>query len=495
MTLPGQQGAPDAPQQGAGAHWLSLISPDDAPVSFEVEIEHCEAHAPARVLIVRGLDARGLPRSVRYTLGSTGHADYLDMQAAVAKDFGLRPPLARTAQPDAAAGPKLEPLLTEPVDPRILYGYGDPSVLRTHEDDAFAWYLVVTSNDAPDAFPILRSDDLKGWRLSGFVFPEGRTPPWALTGANVADFWAPEMHRVGDAYWLCFAARGRDHELSIGLATAASPDGPFVTSAEPILSGGVIDPHILLGADGTPYLLWKADDNGVWPALMCEALYRRPGLVERLLDDPQDRRAACLALTLWPWIRTLEPMEQFFLLQPLIEAATRDFASLRGRLAEAGEDDLALQPLIQPILHAMRTRVFAQAVASDGSRLLGEAAMVLENDQPWEAHLIEGVWAVEQGGRYYLFYAANDFSTPLYGIGVAVADAPLGTYRKFDQPLLRSSCDWWGPGHPSVAPGPDGRLQMFLHAFFPGQAGYKAFRALLMVGIAFDEEHVWLCEP
>ena len=52
--------------------------------------------------------------------------------------------------------------------------------------------------------------------------------------------------------------------------------------------------------------------------------------------------------------------------------------------------------------------------------------MVLTNDQEWEGHLIEGPFVTRQRGRYWLFYAGNDFASPGYGIGVALADRPLG---------------------------------------------------------------------
>jgi hypothetical protein len=204
-------------------------------------------------------------------------------------------------------------------------------------------------------------------------------------------------------------------------------------------------------------------------------------MIAGLFPDDRDQRAVCLLQALWPWIRTLEPMEQFFLQQTMIEAVTGDFAAFRARLAahaQAGE--------VEPILSAMRTRIYAQPVAHDGSELLGEPTLVLENDQDWEAHLIEGVWIFEAEGRHHLLYAGNDFSTPDYGIGAAVADGPLGPYRKHDRPLLRSTTAWWGPGHPSVAIGPDGRRHIFLHAFRPGEAGYKAFRALLSAPLQID---------
>jgi hypothetical protein len=147
------------------------------------------------------------------------------------------------------------------------------------------------------------------------------------------------------------------------------------------------------------------------------------------------------------------------------------------------------------IVAAMRTPVWAQRLSADGLRLEGERTLVLENDQEWEAHLIEGVWVTRYEGKHFLFYAGNDFSTARYGIGVAVADAPLGPYRKATEPLLRSTAEWWGPGHPSVAPGPDGEPWLFLHAFRPGRTGYNEFRALLAAPLAFDGERVSVRGP
>src|SRR6185312_2152678 len=156
------------------------------------------------------------PEARRYRLPDHDQQSYLDFLAKAARDFGLRAPHNRTVPDERPAETALKPLLTYPVSPKILYGYGDPCVIRT-DDPATgrpAWWLTVTSNDAPDAFPILRSDDLHDWRLEGFVFPRGQAPPWALTGEGRADFWAPELHRVGRDYWVCFTARQSDRELA-----------------------------------------------------------------------------------------------------------------------------------------------------------------------------------------------------------------------------------------------------------------------------------------
>jgi hypothetical protein len=42
------------------------------------------------------------------------------------------------------------------------------------------------------------------------------------------------------------------------------------------------------------------------------------------------------------------------------------------------------------VLDRLRTRVYAQPLTLDGRHFRGEARQVLENDQAWEAHVIEG---------------------------------------------------------------------------------------------------------
>ena len=205
-------------------------------------------------------------------------------------------------------------------------------------------------------------------------------------------------------------------------------------------------------------------------------------------------RTASLLAALWPWVRTLEPMERFFVQQVLVEAVTGDFTGFQQRLAALAEraGDASVRDAMRGVLAVMRTPIRAQRLAPDGRSLLGEPITVLENDREWEAHLIEGIWVAQHDGKSYLFYAGNDFSTARYGIGVAIADSPLGPYHKMEEPLLRSTAEWWGPGHPSVAIGPDGGTWLFLHAFFPGRTGYNEFRALLGVGIGFEGDRVVL---
>lgn len=467
---------------------------ESSPVAFEVEA--AEEAEGAR------FDVRlsGDSESRTYRITGSDHQAHNDFFAAVATDFGLRIPHVNEG-PQASEGPVPDwrPLIVDNLSPRTSAGYGDPAVLKT--DDGYI--LVATSNDALDAFPILRSQDLKTWTHQGFVFPEGEAPAWTAHGLKVGDFWAPEMARVGDEYWLVYTARQRTNALAIGLAKAPTPLGPWrdlgrpLLSAHainttdlpdqgelPVLSGGVIDSHIFIDSDGTRYLFWKRDTNGVWPRPLAGLLRQRPELIERLFVSETDRRTAAFAAAIQPFAnRRARPMERFFLMQPLIESVLENWNRVKdvlGGIEEAG-----------PIVDAMSTPIHAQPLSEDGE-LIGSDTLVLTNDLDWEGHLVEGPWVTRQQGRYWLFYAGNDFGTPAYGIGVAVADHPLGPYVKQTEPLLKSTRSWWAPGHASVAPGLDGQPQLFFHAFFPGTGGYNAFRALLTTKLHFTSEKVEL---
>jgi hypothetical protein len=438
-----------------------------------------------------------------YVVPTATQQDFTAFFRELAADFGTRMPHAYTRAQERPPGAfPWRPLLTENVHPQILVGYGDPAVLRT--DDG--WWLVATSNDAPDAFPILHSADLKQWEPNGFVFPAGKQPEWAATGRNTADFWAPEMAKVGDEYWTVYTARQVSNALAIGLARAPSPVGPWVDNGEPLvtgkpvdttglgfdasqpmMSGGVIDSHLFLDPGGERYLFWKDDSNGIWPRPLAMLLGQHPELIEELFSDEADRRTAQFAAAIVPWANLQRSMTRFFLMQPLIEAALDNWHRVKQVLTHFGLKATT-------ILDAMTTPIRAQVIASDGRSLLGDNRIVLANDQDWEGHLIEGPFVTFQQERYWLFYAGNDFSTPSYGIGVAVADHPLGPYTKQEEPLLRSTREWVAPGHASVAPGVDGQPQLFFHAFHPGTGGYNAFRALLTVGLNFSREKVEVVE-
>ena len=445
-----------------------------------------DVHASAEGDATRVTVAASTGQKRTYRIAGGEHADYLLFFDELAGDFGTRAPGSAEIPTTEEGEIKWRPLITSNLSERSFCGYGDPAVLKV--DDG--WVLIATSNDAPDAFPILRSADLLNWEHRGFVFPEGDAPSWTATGHRVADFWAPEMQRAGGEYWVAYTAREKSNALAIGLARGPTPFGPWTDNGQPLItggkvltpgasaSGGVIDSHIFVDDDGTPYLFWKNDTNGLWPRPLAGLLREHPELIPTLFEGEREQRSAAFAAAIQPWANGRRPMERFFLMQPLIEAALENWPRVLPALVEFGK--------APDIVEAMRTPIHARRLAPDGRSLEGEEKIVLSNDLDWEGHLIEGPFVTKQSGCYWMFYAGNDFSTPAYGIGVAVADHPFGPYEKRTEPLLKSTREWWAPGHASVAPGADGQPQLFFHAFFPGKCGYNAFRALLTVGLDFE---------
>lgn len=108
------------------------------------------------------------------------------------------------------------------------------------------------------------------------------------------------------------------------------------------------------------------------------------------------------------------------------------------------------------------TMIYAQRLTSDGLSVSGPAVVLMRNDIPWEAHVIEAPTMVRRGSRYFMFYSANHFGWEThqrlspYAMGYAVCDGPMGPCIDApDNPILHSYNDrragcLSGPGHQSV---------------------------------------------
>ena len=167
---------------------------------------------------------------------------------------GLRTSPVRARARSACAGRAAAAPTRTPVLPN---GCADPGVTY----DGTRYLMTCTSGGAANAFPVYESLDLTSWTLATHIFSSASKPAWA-TG----DFWAPEIHHVGQHWVAYFSARNTDGKLSIGAAWADAPLGPYTALAQPLVHDatmGLIDASEFTDTDGTPYLLWKEDGNAV----------------------------------------------------------------------------------------------------------------------------------------------------------------------------------------------------------------------------------------
>jgi beta-xylosidase len=142
------------------------------------------------------------------------------------------------------------------------FDFPDPFVLRVG-----SLYVAYATNSTEGNIQIIDSTDLVHWSAVGNALPE--LPAWAEPGGT----WAPSVLQVGGTFVLYYVAMvaGPRNEECISVATATSPQGPFVdNSVAPLVcqSGlnGSIDPSPFVDADGTPYLEWKSNGGAGHPA-------------------------------------------------------------------------------------------------------------------------------------------------------------------------------------------------------------------------------------
>ena len=171
------------------------------------------------------------------------------------------------------------------LNPIVPGDHPDPSIVQV---DGVFW-ASSTSGEWSPQFPLFRSTDLVHWTPSGSVFPV--QPAWAE-----GSFWAPELvhDEVTGNCVVWYVAKQRGGPLSIAVATAPSPAGPY-TDRGPLVcqQDGSIDPCFARDEHGDPYLIWKEDGNSqglptpIWAQRLTEDLLHLTGGKTQLIVNDQ----------------------------------------------------------------------------------------------------------------------------------------------------------------------------------------------------------------
>jgi beta-xylosidase len=114
------------------------------------------------------------------------------------------------------------------------------------------------------------------------------------------------------------------------------------------------------------------------------------------------------------------------------------------------------------------TRIWAQRLSEDGTKLYGEKKELLRNDVAWEGGVVEGPFVVRRGGWFYLFYSGNACCgrSCNYALGVARSRKLLGPWEKNpSNPILAANETWQCPGHGSIVEDAGGRSFLLYHSY------------------------------
>ena len=118
----------------------------------------------------------------------------------------------------------------------------------------------VKENDMGDHFDmrdyhVLSMDSIGGDVKDLGVALDIKDIPWA--GRQL---WAPDAAFQNGKYYLYFPAKDKEDVFRIGVATSASPGGPFKAEEKPIAGSLSIDPAVFKDTDGTSYMYF----GGIW---------------------------------------------------------------------------------------------------------------------------------------------------------------------------------------------------------------------------------------
>lgn len=139
----------------------------------------------------------------------------------------------------------------------------DPFVI--YDSSSGKYYAYGT--DASDGFRAYVSEDLSVWRLADTPLGDGYVLRKGEYVCGDTGFWAPEVWKIGDIYYMLYTA-----DYSLYVAESGSPAGPFVTApGSGTLAGSAID-HTLAVDSGTGamYLFFSSARNGRTGIYMAE---------------------------------------------------------------------------------------------------------------------------------------------------------------------------------------------------------------------------------
>ena len=360
----------------------------------------------------------------------------------------------------------------------------DPFVLRDpRSGDYFAYST--EGADPGHHFAIYRSPDLATWhRLPGGALDMADGTQWGRDW-----FWAPEVYHNPETgrYFLFYSALLRDgveenfghadfeEPSKIGVAVADSPAGPFRNIAPEPLDYRPYDPdyhdvNVLMDAEQKkpPATLeeGRTAPLGVYLPSIDPNVFFDDGRIYLYFSRNAYRN--------WVWDHELgKYIEESNVSAVELDAdwwhdpsgttmprITPDYRDANGSPADPpGIRKDGFAPILD---YGSDPQDWENAHVNDYAESGGE-----KKDRRWaEGSTVLKTRTRDGRPRYFLTYSANNYQNRFYGVGYAVADSPLGPWRKSpDNPVLQEDpgAGMYSTGHGSVIASPDSSQLYYVH--------------------------------
>lgn len=150
-----------------------------------------------------------------------------------------------------------QPVITEiyTADPSAHVFNGKIYIYPSHDVDAGDAFDDLGSHFAMEDYHILSMDSPAEKAIDHGVALHVGDVPWANK-----QMWAPDAAEKDGVYYLFFPAKDNEGIFKIGVATSATPTGPFIPQPKAIKGSFSIDPAVFKDNDGKYYMYF----GGIW---------------------------------------------------------------------------------------------------------------------------------------------------------------------------------------------------------------------------------------
>lgn len=284
----------------------------------------------------------------------------------------------------------------------------DPCVVYIDDEndtDYGSYYLYGTTGNT--GFFCWKSDDLVNWEGVGYalLYRDLSTPQGKAVSV---DSWAPEVIYDGetDKWYMFFSSTPKDSSNSYipYIAQSDSPSGPFE----------LID-HIdsYTATDGTPLKdIENIETNNSY-------YYQR-----YMTFDPLKMLQALEKLGLADMDATSDVLRAIDF-HPYVDSATGDKYLYFNTSVNSYIMGIKMNSWTDPDYDTLTI------IAKPGYSTPSAAEKDVPNEMNTSVN--EAAWITEHGGRYYLTYSTNSYKDKTYQVCQAVADNPLGEFRKLTE--------------------------------------------------------------
>lgn len=275
----------------------------------------------------------------------------------------------------------------------LEFQVADPSVIYISEgEEAGYFYAYGTSDEIGcHGFQSWRSKDLSHWECTGIAYAPDYSVTWAVN-----NYWAPEV--IYDAktklYYMFYNAynQNENNRLCLSVAYSSSPKGPFVSP------------------DG------RKDANGNLLSAskpVFDVTTNNPAIKALEEQNPGISRTHALDAS------------------PFIDPVTNDKYLFFSYYNDYGEGSfiygMKMKNWFTPDYSTLTMLTYPGYATVEGAKNLDSKQRVSEGS------VNEGPFMIYKDGKYYMTYSAFGYTDARYRVKQAIADSPLGTFRKIDE--------------------------------------------------------------